>query len=225
MIYGQQELFRRLKATLPGRWFGENTPVLDSVLQSLSAGWVGLFSLLDYTRKQTRISTAFDGWLDLIARDYFGSRVLRRPEETDSSFRQRIYAELLRDRCTRPAIYDVLHEMTGRPPSIFEPTNPGDTGCYGSKGATEIGCAGYCISGGWGNLNLPFQAFVRAFRPETPGIAMINGWGGSIGGFGVGLSSYISSGTNSAWPDDSEIFEAVSRTAPVGTIIWMSIEP
>jgi hypothetical protein len=225
MIYDQQDIFRRIKATLPGRWFGEDTPILDSVLKSLSAGWLNFFKLLEFVRMQTRIHSAFDASLDLIARDYFGQRIQRRPQETNDSFRQRICTELLRDRCTRAAIYDVLQELTGRPPIIFEPTNPQDTGCYGLLGLPELGSGGYCTSGGWGSLNLPFQAFVRAFRMEAAGIAMVNGWGGSIGAFGGGFSAYISSNTNMSSASDSEIYEAVSRTAPVGTIIWLSIEP
>src|ERR1700733_879158 len=129
MPYNQQDIFQRIKASLPARWFGEFTPILDSVLNSLAAGWLELFALLEYVQMQTRISTAFDGWLDLVARDFFWHRIRRRSLETDSSFRQRICFELLRDRCTRSAIYDILLELTNRPPVIFEPTNPEDTGC------------------------------------------------------------------------------------------------
>lgn len=225
MTYSQQDILRRIKATLPNRWFGEKTPILDSVLISLSAGWFQLFSLLDYVRMQTRIRTAFDGWLDLIALDYFGHRIQRRQQETDNSFRERIRIELLRDRCTRPALYDALQTLTGRPPIIFEPTNPQDTGCYGSRDSKDIGTAGYCTSGRWGSLDSPFQAFVRAFRPATAGIAMINGWGGSIGAFGVGLSAYISSDTNLSYATDSEIRQVIIRTVPAASIIWVSIEP
>ena len=153
-------------------------PYLDWVVNCLSAGWVGLFGLLNYTQMQTRIRTTFNGWLDLTARDFFNHRIVRRQKrETDNSFRGRIFTELLRDRCTRAAVYDLLLDLTGRPPIIFEPTNPQDTGCYGSHGSPGTGGAAYGMSGGWGNLNLPFQAFVRAFRAETPGIAMVNGWG------------------------------------------------
>jgi hypothetical protein len=224
MIYDQQDIFTRIKGVLPSRWFGEDTPVIDSVLNVLSSGWVGLFNLLNYTKMQTRISTAFDGWLDLIAKDFFDHRITRRQRETDDSFRSRIYMELLRDRCTRAAIYDLLTNLTGRPPVIFEPTNPQDTGCYGSPALPGIGKAGYGVSGGWGNLDVPFQVFVRAFRAETAGVALVNGWGGSIGGYGCGLSAYISLEMNSSQADDFEIYQNVSNTAPVATIIWMSIE-
>jgi len=224
MIYDQQDIFSRIKAVLPSRWFGEDTPIIDSVLNVLSSGWIGLFSLLNYAKMQTRISTAFDGWLDLIAKDFFDRRIRRRQGETDDSFRSRIYMELLRDRCTRAAIYDLLADLTGRPPVIFEPTNPQDTGCYGSLVSPGIGMASYGVSGGWGNLNVPFQVFVRAFRAETAGVAMVNGWGGSIGGYGSGLSAYISLEMNSSQADDFEIYQNVCNTAPVATIIWMSIE-
>lgn len=224
MNYSQQDIFLRIKATLPSRWFSEATPVLDTVLKCLAAGWLGLFNLLTYAIMQSRLLTAFDGWLDLIARDFFGDRVQRRPQETDESFKVRIGIELLRDRCTRAAIFDVLCNLTGRPPSIFEPANPQDTGCYGSAELISQGTVGYGISGGWGNLQLPFQAFVRAFRPETAGIAMINGWCGTIGAYGTGCSSYISSETNSSWADDDEIYSAVSHTASAGAVIWMLIQ-
>jgi hypothetical protein len=224
MIYNQQDIFRRIKAVLPSRWFGEVTPVIDSVLNALASGWLGVFNLLNYIKMQTRISTAFGGWLDLIAKDFFDYRVSRRQRETDDSFRSRIYMELLRDRCTRAAIYDLLTDLTGRSPVIFEPTNPQDTGCYGSLVSPGIGNAGYGVSGGWGNLNMPFQVFVRAFRAETAGVAMVCGWGGSIGGYGAGLSAYISAEMNSPQADDFEIYQSVSNNSPVATIVWMSIE-
>ena len=193
-------------------------------MNCLSAGWVGLFGLLNYTQMQTRIRTTFNGWLDLTARDFFNHRIVRRQRETDNSFRGRIFTELLRDRCTRAAVYDLLLDLTGRPPIIFEPTNPQDTGCYGSHGSPGTGGAAYGMSGGWGNLNLPFQAFVRAFRAETPGIAMVNGWGGDIGGFGTGLSAYIDLDMNSSQADDAELYQRVSDISPAITMVWMSIE-
>jgi hypothetical protein len=225
MSFTQSEICQRIKAALPARWFGNDTPNLDSVLGSFAAGWLGIFDFLDYTRAQARIATAFDGWLDLIAWDYFQFRVKRRLRETDSSFRTRILEAIQRDRCTRSAIYDLVEDLTGTPPIIFEPTNPGDTGCFGSLESPETGVAGYGSAGAWGTLQLPFQVFVTAFRPVTGGVAMVNGWGGSIGGFGVGLSSYISLGMNTVQFSDSEFYNDICHTAPAGTIIWVSIVP
>jgi hypothetical protein len=224
MPYSQDVISDRLKKLLPSRWFGEETPILDTVLTALSAGWISLFSLLGYTKAQTRISTAFGFWLDFVAKDFFDYRVKRRDRETDVSFRGRIYIELLSDRCTRAAIYNSLWNLTARAPIIFEPANPQDTGCYGSTLTPVVGMAAYGEAGAWGNLSLPFQAFVRAFRSIAPGVAMVNGWGGSLGGFGVGSGAYISLETNSSEPSDSEIYRSASRTAAAGAVIWMSIE-
>jgi hypothetical protein len=225
MSYGQQDIFKRIKLLLPARWFGEDTPILDAVINSLSAGWAGLFDLIAYVKTQARISTAMEAWLDLVARDFFGDRVIRRQRETDASFRKRISMELLRDKCTRAALYDLLKDLTGMPPAIFEPSNPRDTGCYGSLALCGAGVAGYGVSGGWGNLHMPFQALVSAFRANVPGVGMINGWDGNVGGFGTGLSAYIDLDNSSSAPDDLEIYRQVSRTCAAGTIIWLSIRP
>jgi hypothetical protein len=225
MSYSRSDILQRIKATLPGRWFRGETPILDSVLGSLAAGWVAWFDFLAYIQAQARIRTAFDVWLDLIAWDYFGYRVKRRLRETDPSFRIRILEELQRDRCTRSAIYSLIQDMTGTAPIIFEPTNPGDTGCFGRLESTESGVAGYGLAGAWGTLDLPFQVFVTVFRPIPGGIAMVNGWNGSIGGFGVGLSSYIDLGMSTAQFSDSDLYSDVCRTAPAGTIVWVSIIP
>jgi hypothetical protein len=224
MTYSRQEILYRIKATLPSRWFGENTPILDSILGSLSAGWVGLFELLDYATAQTRIGTAFGAWLDLTAYDYFGYRLRRRARETDVSFRRRICKELNRDRCTRVSLLTLLRDVTGTTPDIFEPANPGDTGCYGSLAHVGVGSAGYNSAGAWGNLNLPFQVFVRTSRPVSAGIAMVNGWGGSIGGFGIGLSAYMDPGANSSQLTDAELYSEVCRVSPAGTVVWVSID-
>jgi hypothetical protein len=225
MFYSASDIFQRIKRTLPGRWFGENTPILDAVLLSLSTGWVGLFSLLNYAAAQTRISTASGDWLDLIAADYFRYRIRRRLRESDASYRIRIHDELIRDRCTRASIYDLLLELTGRAPYIFEPTNPGDTGSYGSLMSPGIGTAGYTTSGGWGSLNLPFQVFVRAFQPITAGVAIVNGWCGTIGAFGSGQSAYFDLTASSPTASRLELYQSVCRTAPTGTIVWISMEP
>jgi hypothetical protein len=225
VTYTQQEIASRIKRTLPGRWFGDTTPVLDSLLNALSAGWIGLFDLVSYTIMQSRIATAIDVWLDLSSRDFFGYRLLRRQRETDTSFRTRIVSELLRDRCTRTALSDLLRDLTGQMPQIFEPTNPQDTGCYGSLVPPVGGTSAFNTTGGWGSLAMPFQTLVRTSRPATPGIAMVNGWGGSIGGFGMGLSAYISLEMNASEPTDTEICREVTRTAPAGSIVWISIAP
>jgi hypothetical protein len=224
-MYSQSEILQRIKATLPTGWFGDSTPILDTVLGALAAGWVGLFDFLSYTNAQTRVATAFDAWLDLIALDFFRFRVKRLSQETDTSFRSRIKNELKRDRCTRAALSELLADLTGIPPAIFEPTNPEDTGCYGSRTLPIAGVIGYGCSGGWGSLSLPFQVFLKAFQPVTPGVAMVNGWCGTAGGFNVGMSSYIQLNMNATQMTNAELYDSICHTAPAGTIVWVALEP
>ena len=225
MPHSRQDIFHRIKALLPPRWFGEDTPVLDVVLNSLAAGWLNVHGLLDFVKFQTRIRTAFGDWLDLAARDYFGHRLKRRHVETDKSFRSRVMHELNRERCTRTALHECLLFLTGRPPLIFEPANPYDTGCYGLSATTGRGTAGYGMAGGWGSLVLPFQVFIRVRRPSAEGVAMINGWGGNAGAYGMGLSAYITLEENSSSATDMELYDYIHATAPAGCRIWVAIEP
>jgi len=225
MIYSRTQILNRLKSVLPARWFGETTPVLDSLLSCVAVSWASTFVFLDYAAQQTRIGSAFNSWLDLIAEDYFGSRIARRRQEMDISFRKRIKVELRRDRCTRAALDSLLQDLTGLSPAIFEPANPHDVGCYGSQFHPQCGMAGYGVSGGWGSLMLPFQVFVKLRRPVTAGVGLVNGWGGLLGGFGIGLSAYADSGTNSPQISDVELYQNIKRTAPAGTVVWTAIEP
>ncbi|MFH7191504.1 hypothetical protein ACHWGL_31895, partial [Klebsiella pneumoniae] len=71
----------------------------------------------------------------------FGSRFLRRRSETDASFKPRILAELLRPRSTRAAITQVVLDLTGLQPEIYEPWNAGDVGAY------DVGTLAYAGSG------------------------------------------------------------------------------
>src|ERR1700744_1252638 len=91
----------RLKGVLPSGWFGSSTPILDALLNSLASCWETLFSLLNYCRNQTRLVSATDYWLDLIAKDFAGEALARRNGEQDNAFRNRISANLLKDRGTR----------------------------------------------------------------------------------------------------------------------------
>lgn len=138
MATGDLNDFRsRIKATLP-RWFADLPPILDALLSGLAQAWVFVYSLYLYAQLQTRIKTATDGWLDLIAGDFFGTRILRRANQTDASFRAIIIANLFRERATRKALIQVLTDLTGRAPVLIEPQQPGDTGAYGGTDAITI---------------------------------------------------------------------------------------
>ena len=99
------DMLARIKATLPG-WFPSDAPILDGLLYGFatSAAWV--YGLITYAKLQTRVGTATDGFLDLIAFDFFGRR-MRRGTRSDALFRSAIIAELFRPRQTRQAIIGV----------------------------------------------------------------------------------------------------------------------
>ena len=132
MTGDQQDMLARLRTVLPTRWFPDSAPVLDGLLSGLASGWSWAYQQLQYVKAQTRIATATDIWLDIIANDFFGSRLARRTGQSDEAFRSRIQRELFRERGTRGAIIAVLQDLTGRAPLVFEPARSTDTGGYAS---------------------------------------------------------------------------------------------
>lgn len=185
------DLVGRMKAVLPSRWFplpnpdgSTASPILDGVLTGLAWPWAQIYSLGQFTQLQTRIATASGAFLDIIASDFLGNRLFRKPGQGDTFFRASIIAEILRPRATRGSVARALTDLTGRAPIIFEPRWPPDTGGYGFQGMTvgtglEYGSADGVVpgAGGWGSLALPFQFFVTAFRAIGGGIAKVAGFG------------------------------------------------
>lgn len=221
------DILTRLKAALPSRWFANETPVLDGMLAGLASGWAWVYSLLSYATAQTRIATATGFWLDIIARDFFGGRLHRRAGEPDGGFRHRILSALLREHGTRGAVIAALTDLTDRVPQVFEPARPADTGSYGSLTASAGGLA-WGLAGGWGNLSLPFQCFITAYRPTGSGIASVTGWGGGsstpgIGAYGVGAIEYASLAMIQGQVTDTDIYRAIADVMPVAAIGWTQI--
>jgi hypothetical protein len=218
----QSDIFGRLKSLIP-RWFGDGATVRDAVLQGLAWASSFIYSLITYTRLQTRIKTATDGWLDMIAADFFGASLVRAANQSDASFRARIIITLFRERATRWAIISVLKDLTGRTPLVFEPTRPADTGGYGVAGA------GYSVAGGYGSILIPYQAFVTAFRPVGIGIPNVAGYGGSAGGpgpGGYGVASQVEYASMSmiiGAVTDADIYAAIDSVKPAGTAVWARI--
>jgi hypothetical protein len=129
---------------------------------------------------------------------------------------------LLRERGTRGAVIAVLQDLTGRTPVVFEPALPSDTGGYASA-AGAGGGVGYGVAGGWGNLTLPFQAFITAYRPVGSGIAVVAGWGAPVGGYGRGVVEYASLEMVQGQVTDSDIYSAVADVLPVTGVGWTRI--
>lgn len=204
----------RLKMVLPTGWFGDDTPVLDLLLGGVATLWSALYALIGFVRAQGRIATARGPFLDIAARDYFSTRLSRRAGEADAAFGTRIRANLLAPRATRAALAAALTAETGRAPEIFEPFNASDTGGYGAN------TLGYGVIGGYGNLSLPYQLFVTAYRPQ---VALL----GNNGGYGVGPGGYNTAPI--AWSDladdpglaaDADIYAAIAAVLPTNAIAW-----
>lgn len=215
----QQDFVNRIKAVLPSGWFRDETPVLDGVLNGIAWALALAYSLAAYTRLQTRISTATDGFLDLISADYFGGAMPRKPQESDTAFRNRILASLLRERGTRRGLIRALELLTGRTPWVFEPARPADTGGYG------VGGVGYGMAGGYGSLALSDQAFVIAYRPVGQGIPNIAGYGSSSGGYGAGSEAmYANPSLIQGAVTDADIYAAIDSVKLAGTTVWTQIQ-
>ena len=118
----QTDILSRLKALLPTRWFGTraDTPDdVDGVMTGAANALAFIYSLYAYAKQQTRIATATDGWLDMIAADFFGAALLRKTGQSDTSYRAAINARLLREKGTRNAVTIALTALTGRAPTII----------------------------------------------------------------------------------------------------------
>ena len=211
----QNDMAARIKAVLPP-WFGTPSPILDALLAGIGAIWAFVYGLLAYVTLQTRIATATDIFLDMISLDFFGEDLPRNAGESDAAFRIRIDDDILRPRATRAALARVVLDLTGRAPVIFEPTRPADTGSY------NMGGAGYGAAGGWGDLGLPFQCFVTAYRPQENGIANVAGWNGG-GGYGLGPIEYADLAIAGLGISDADIDAAIAAVMPAASIAWTRI--
>jgi hypothetical protein len=220
------DFISRLWGALPKRWFAANSPNLQALLSSIATPWVWLYGLINYVIAQTRLTTATDEWLDLIALDYFGYKLGRKTNEADFSYRGRIQAALLQEAATRSAVLAGLASLTGTPPTIFEPANCMDAGSYGAltgaSSTTGTGMA-YGQAGGWGSLQLPLQFFVTATLPPTPGVGLLAGYGTSVGGYGEGAISYVDPALLPGHVTDADIQAALSRLLPVNAVAWLRI--
>jgi hypothetical protein len=219
MIGDQQDISARLKALLPNGWFRDETPILDAVLSGIAWALSFAYGLIAYARLQTRIDTATDGFLDLISYDFFGDSLPRKSGESDAAFRSRIQAALFPEKGTRQAMIRMLELLTGRTPIIFEPSRPADTGAYNTN------TMGYGVAGAYGSLMLPAQAFITAYRPTGQGVPGVAGYGNPQGAYNTGSRiEYASAELIAGAVKDSDIYAAISNTAPAGTLMWTRIK-
>src|SRR5665213_4031709 len=91
----QADMVNRMQQLIPQGWFavGE-VPLRDSILTGMATGFAFIYSLLGYLRQQTRLATMTDGWLDMFAVDFFGNKIRRAFNQSDTSFKTTIQANL-----------------------------------------------------------------------------------------------------------------------------------
>lgn len=226
MLGDVTDITGRLRAVLPNRWFPDVSPNLTALLGCLATPWSWLYSQFQYVIAQTRLSSATDRWLDLIAFDFFGDDLLRENGESDAAYKSRIQWTMLQSAATRTAITGIMNHLTGFMPVIFEPSNAGDTGAYGAAnaGPGQGGCnLAYGAAGGWGNLNLPFQFFATVQRPRIEGVSYVSGYGTGAGGYGIGAIAYVDIAMLVGNVSDGDIASALSAALPVNTTAWLRL--
>jgi hypothetical protein len=212
------DILTRLKALLPARWFPDSTPVLDALVSGFAWSLSFVYSLIQYAKSQTRITTATDGFLDLYSYVYFGGNLPRRQQEQDNPFRARILATLLREKVTRKGMVAALVNLTGRAPFIFEPARPADTGAYG------VSTSGYGVAGGYGSLMLPAQVFMTAYRPAGSGIPYVAGYGSPSSGYSTpSRGEWASLSQVQGFVTDADIMATIAATLAKGVTAWVQL--
>jgi hypothetical protein len=196
----------RQLALLPP-WFGDAAPLLAGVLQGSAFCNEFIYSLQIYLRAQMRLQTMTDNSLDLFARDYFGNNLVRHFGEDDATYRLRISNSLLPPGATRQAMIDVLTNLTGRVPIIWE--SGMDSGFYDHM---------FLDHTNGGTDNDAYQAWIIAYRPLTPNIAGVSYYNQT---YFYNNSFY--SGLISTSVTDQDILDAIQRTKCEGTLMHVTI--
>ena len=202
----------RLWRVLPPRWFGDTAPLTEAVLTGFGVAWSDIYTLIRAVRAQARLLTASGSFVDSFAQDYFGLSLPRRNAESDAGYIQRIGYELLRPRGTRTAMAAAMTQLTGQPATIFEPARPMDTGGY------AVGGVGYGAAGGYGNLQLSYQSFLKVRRPHGAGIAQLAGYDTG------GARAYGSLAMVQTPVSDSDIYASAAAILPAGSTVWVQIQ-
>lgn len=238
----------KLFSWLPSRWFGNPAtpdPNIGGIITGLATLFDQVHANIEFVNAQASINTATGMWLDVAVADFLGfGNFPRRSGETDTSYRLRAKLEFLRIRNTRPAISDVLTNLTGVTPQLFAPRNVGDTGAYGVRGQT-VGQNGgvqaaYNVSGRYGSRSIPYIGFCVATRPIGEGIPLVAGYasrgsflaGGGNGAYqsrnspipNAGLIEYTDKSQNTGGVTDDEIIAAVTSTLAEGVECILSIK-
>ncbi|MDE2024871.1 MAG: hypothetical protein KGJ07_00080 [Patescibacteria group bacterium] len=199
----------------------------------------------DYPNTLAPIATGNS--LDLIAQDFFGNGLTRRPNESDDNFRNRILTNLMSVKCTRPAMLTALSnlvlpafEQAGIkfvPPEIYEGWYPLDNGGLNVDMPPTIALGTNGGPNGIGSLGSgsnAYQCTIYVFLPEPNGLATFPGlltygesitWGAGLGGGTDIPPQWL--GSDDAlnyYITESDILNVINMTKVLGTVCHLIIE-
>lgn len=217
-IGDQDDIAARLERVL-APWFGDDDDAkaaINALMRAPAWALAQLHSLVVYARKQTRLATATDGWLELVAYDFLGDELPRATDEPDAEYSLRIRREIVRDRVTRKALSQLIIDLTGSAPEMYRPTRAGDCGGWGMPGLA------YGRVGKWGSRRAPYEVWLTVPYPQGYGIPDRGGWGTGVGGYGVGNFSYVDDADlKGSGPTATDILAAVAANKAAGVTAYV----
>lgn len=223
------DISARLKRYLP-RWFGsaESTPILDALLWGIASIFAAVYDLVVFARLQGRIATSTGGWLDLTAFSFLGDLLPRFTREIEDSYRDRLRREIFRDRNTRQAGIDILTELTGAAPFVYEAWYGPVCGGLGSP-SFALGRTGRL-----GSRGAPAQVIFHLPLPQNygipnrPGLGSLLPGGAAAGGLGDPSFSLVDESLiTGAGPSRLEILQRLDsvRTDGVEYLVFFASPP
>lgn len=221
--WSYEDIYKRLRDQLPQGWFESDDFNLNTVLQAyISTAYFNYNDQLLYLILQTRIKTATDINLDNISQDFFGNQLPRRNGESDTLFRNRILANLLREKATRNGMSNSLYLLTGYYPTIFEPWNPFDCGGYNVYEALA-----YNTVGSYGSGSYPAQVFIDVYVDQYTGMGNYSGYNSYPFGYGAygapAIGWYGGQSLNIGIISDNDIYQLINMTKAEGVLCWVAI--
>ena len=213
----QADISRRIFRWLPARWFPTDQGTLvQAVVNGLATGLASIYAMIAYAALQVRIATATDGFLDLIAGDFFGDRLPRTNGELDPLYSARIRREIVRERVTREAIDRVIYDTTGNHPVIMELDRVSDIGAWRQGFAWGVGS--------YGSKGAPFQVFVTTPRQNPNVFPLMAGWHAYAGGYRGRFSAWaLPSIFPAPQPPDAAIIAAIENVRAAGITVWLQL--